>query len=64
MNDPTQPVAAGTVAEPEKPFVVRMTREQWRKTHRDFKGIIDGQKTVLTFIPHQGTGIAPVEIID
>ncbi len=41
---------------------VEMTKDQWRKTHRDFKSVIDGQRYVLQWTAN-GTGLVPVTII-
>ena len=38
---------------------VEMTSKQWKKTHNDFKGLINGEKTVLTI-----EGLTWVEIVD
>lgn len=38
-----------------------MNAEQWRKTHRDFKTVINGQRYVLRWTPY-GTGLVPVTI--
>lgn len=38
---------------------VRMTMAEWKATSKDFKGIIDGQRTVL-----RAGGIVPVEIVN
>lgn len=49
--------------ENRKPEVqrVRMSAEEWRKTHKDFKGHINGQKCVLRAGP-AGTTLVPVVI--
>lgn len=39
-----------------------MTAEEWRKTHRDFKTTIRGQRYVLRWTD-KGTGLVPVTII-
>lgn len=39
-----------------------MTAEEWRKTHRDFKATIRGQRYVLRWTD-KGTGLVPVTII-
>ncbi len=40
----------------------RMTAEEWRKTHRDFKTIRNGQRYVLRWTD-KGTGLVPVTIV-
>jgi len=40
----------------------RMTAEQWKRTHRDFKTTINGQCYVLRWTT-QGTGLVPVVIV-
>ena len=42
---------------------VKMTMEEWKKIHKDFKGRIDGHRTVLKFVPGKGTCLVPVEIV-
>lgn len=44
-----------------QPREERMTAEEWRKTHRDFKIVINGQRYVLRWTS-QGTGLVPVTI--
>jgi hypothetical protein len=39
-----------------------MTQEQWRKTHRDYKATINGQKYTLAWTS-RGTSLVPVTII-
>lgn len=46
-----------------KPHEERMTAEEWRKTHRDFKTTIKGQRYVLRWTD-KGTGLVPVTIIN
>lgn len=41
--------------------VVRMSAEEWRKTHRDFKAHINGQNYVLR-TTRAGTSLVPVQI--
>ncbi|MGF6858353.1 hypothetical protein [Paraburkholderia sp. CI3] len=41
---------------------VRMTADEWRKTHRDFKTVIDGQRYILRWTEF-GTSLVPVTII-
>lgn len=41
--------------------VVHMSAEEWRKTHRDFKSQINGQKYVLRATA-AGTSLVPVVI--
>lgn len=49
--------------ENRKPEVqrVRMSAEEWRKTHKDFKGHINGQKCVLRAGP-AGTTLVSVVV--
>ncbi len=42
-------------------LVVHMSAEEWRKTHRDFKSQINGQKYVLRATA-AGTSLVPVVI--
>lgn len=42
---------------------VEMTQEQWRKTHRDYKATINGQKYTLAWTS-RGTSLVPVTIIE
>jgi len=42
---------------------VHMSAEEWRKTHRDFKAQINGQKYVLRATT-AGTALVPVVIIN
>lgn len=44
------------------PATVRMTPEEWKKTHRDFKGTYQGQRYVLR-MTNRGTAMVNVEII-
>ena len=44
------------------PRAVRMTADQWKKTHRDFKGTYQGQRYVLQMTA-KGTAMVPVQII-
>ncbi|SMF52424.1 hypothetical protein SAMN02745746_03765 [Pseudogulbenkiania subflava DSM 22618] len=39
-----------------------MTAEGWKRTHRDFKTIRDGQRHVLRWTAH-GTSLMPVTIV-
>lgn len=41
---------------------VRMSPEEWRTTHRDFKSNINGQRYVLR-MTLAGTSLVPVEIV-
>lgn len=41
----------------------QITAEEWRKKHRDFKSIKDGQRYVLEYDPKVGTCLVPVEVI-
>lgn len=42
--------------------LVTMTMAEWRKTHRDFKGVYNGQRCVLR-MTERGTCLVPVQII-
>ena len=42
--------------------VKRITAAEWKKTHRDYKSIINGQRFVLGWTD-KGTGLIAVEII-
>lgn len=44
-----------------EPVVVHMSAEEWRKTHRDFKSQVNGQKYVLRATA-AGTALVPVVI--
>lgn len=44
--------------------VVQMTKSEWAKLHRDFKGSINGQKVCLKFVAGKGTCLVPVIITD
>ncbi len=44
------------------PSAVRMTPEEWKRTHRDYKGRFDGQRYVLQ-MTNRGTCMVPVEIV-
>lgn len=48
-------------AKPKTPMV-RMSAEDWRKTHQDFKAQIKGQRYVLK-MTRAGTTLVPVEIV-
>jgi len=39
-----------------------MTMAEWQKTHRDFKGIYNGQRYVMRMTA-QGTCLVPVQIV-
>lgn len=41
---------------------VEMTMAEWQKTHRDFKGIYNGQRCVLRMTA-RGTCLVPVKIV-
>jgi hypothetical protein len=40
---------------------LEVTREKWKKTHKDYKSIIKGQKYMLVY--DNGTCLKPVKII-
>ena len=40
-----------------------ITAEEWRKTHRDYKGITNGQRSMLKWIDGKGTCLVPVTVI-
>ena len=40
----------------------RMTADEWRRTHRDFKTVIDGQRYILRWT-ECGTSLVPVATI-
>ena len=40
-----------------------ITAEEWRKKHKDFKSIINGQRYMLKYIEGSGTCLVPVEVI-
>ena len=42
---------------------VKMTMEEWKKTHKDFKGRINGHRMVLKNCGAKGTCLVPVEIV-
>lgn len=44
------------------PNQVQMTPEEWRRTHRDFKAIKNGQRYVLRWTD-RGTCLVPVIIV-
>lgn len=46
----------------QHPNTERITVEQWKRTHRDFKTTINGQRYVLRWTT-QGTGLVPVVIV-
>lgn len=46
----------------ESAKVERMTAEEWKRTHRDFKTIRNGQRYVLRWTDH-GTGLVPVILV-
>ena len=41
----------------------QITRTEWRKTHADYKGYVDGTPHVLELVPGSGTCLVPVEIV-
>lgn len=47
---------------PHQPSEERMTAEEWRKTHKDFKTTRSGQLYVLRWTA-KGTGLVPVVIV-
>lgn len=42
--------------------LIEMTSAEWQKTHRDFKGIYNGQRCVLRMTA-RGSSLVPVVII-
>lgn len=46
----------------QRPREERMTAAEWRRTHRDFKTIINGQRYILRWTA-RGTGLIPVVIV-
>ncbi|CAJ6925988.1 Uncharacterised protein [Burkholderia pseudomallei] len=40
----------------------QMTADEWRRTHRDFKTTIDGQRYVLRWTT-RGTSLVPVTVV-
>lgn len=54
--------SSGTLIERDGSHIVQKTREQWKKTHRDFRGTIKGTKSCLWNI-NGATVLLPVEII-
>ncbi|PPK44169.1 hypothetical protein B0G57_1092 [Trinickia symbiotica] len=42
--------------------VEQISAEEWRRTHRDFKTTIDGQRYVLRWTTH-GTSLVPVTVV-
>lgn len=41
----------------------KVSREEWRKTPKDYKLIRDGQRFVLDYDPNVGTTLVPVEVV-
>lgn len=41
---------------------IEMTMAEWKATHRDFKGIYNGQRHLLR-MTSRGTGLVPVTIV-
>jgi len=63
MNDTTiQPQSQDSKGAAHQKAGVEMTKEQWRKTHRDYKSTIDVQKCLL-MMTSRGTSLVPVTII-
>lgn len=46
----------------QQQYEERMTTAEWRRTHRDFKTIINGQRYVMRWTT-KGTGLMPVVIV-
>lgn len=46
----------------EQQQIIKMTRDEWKKKHRDFKSIINGKKFVMAACGGRGTCLVPVEI--
>lgn len=43
--------------------MVKLTMEQWKKKHRDYKAIVKGKRYILRLDPKTGaTELVPVEI--
>lgn len=42
--------------------LLKITREEWKKTHRDFKSIIDGQRYMMRLVDGK-TCLVPVEVV-
>lgn len=63
MNDTTiQPPSQDSKGAAHQKAGIQMTQDRWRKTHRDFKRTINGQKCVL-MMTSRGTSLVPVTII-
>lgn len=43
--------------------MVKMTQEEWKQKHSDFKCIMEGQKYILGTLDARGTTLIPVQII-
>jgi hypothetical protein len=43
--------------------VKEMTMQEWKKTHKDYKTIINGQRYVLDWVEGKGTSLVPVKIV-
>lgn len=46
----------------DRDAAIQMTKDEWRKTHKDFKTVIDGQRYVMRMTRH-GTCLVPVSLI-
>lgn len=40
-----------------------MSAEEWKKTSKDYKSIINGQRYVLRFVDGKGTCLVPVDVV-
>ncbi len=40
----------------------RISKQEWRETHRDFKSVINGVKHVMRFDEKIGSHLVPVEL--
>lgn len=58
---PTPPELPKSKGE-EQQAMLQITRKEWRKTHRDFKTTIAGQRYVLR-LTDRGTCLVPVELV-
>ena len=60
MGEGTEPAEIEPVGDP-----TAITKAEWKKTHKDFKGIIDGVPYMLYLDPEtQGTISVPVKFVD
>ncbi len=59
INNASVPLA---LPEAHPRAVSQITGAEWKKTHRDFKSVIDGQRYVLR-LTERGTALVPVELV-